>query len=670
MAAASWYANKQEAVKIAKDLTGFIYYPSGKVALCEAPFSAYQNNHFLYDKNGQLLFAIDANGIGYVQTSTRKDADIPEFSMTFTVGGGLVTEARKITQEWSWAHPKGQPTSSIRRRLNEHCVFVYESRDSMSLEFDCDGIKYTADLGVKQRRKEPSYLTDAKRGPTGRLVLPSKAKTLKQRTDDFNKQMLAKHNLVHPKSENLSDMVSGIVCKLEQTFDGVNERMHTSPSPGKTWRGDALGTTISELPKISLSGAETGKVTGLGASIYSAMDAAATRASQITPAHLVNKTGGWKTDTDVRASLEEINPVLRRTNVLKCNSGRYSNMLVVEPSRVTAHNPTGMVVTEGLALPLVRWADLQASWADQRAQNAHVLTVALVGRVGEPRYAECLRLAEQANLRLQANAEAGGVPKFRLIRIEVGENSAILADLSIRYLPTFVMWSAGRVVYQGQAGGKKVSAGPTYRPKVLLIESAPKFQLATEKHLKKADCDSFLCVSASAALERLQRVMSANDAFDLVLVSDDLLETQASELSILRGKLTAVIESRRTVVAAMVSVTGDIGAHNLKAFTWDANACSADVSQLNGAGRLCTALLQKPVKGSAIAALLSQCTYRGQDDYVQFGVTPDALLAKIGEVREAAAKLGAGAGAGAGDAGRPLHLSVQDVKYKGSSLLR
>jgi hypothetical protein len=251
----------------------------------------------------------------------------------------------------------------------------------------------------------------------------------------------------------------------------------------------------------------------------------------------------------------------------------------------------------------------------------------------------------------------------------VGENSAVLADLSIRYLPTFVMWSGGRVVYQGQAGGKKVSLGPAYRPKVLLIESSPKFQLATEKHLKKADCDSFLCVSSSAALDRLQRVMSANDAFDLVLVSDDLLESQASELSILRGKLTAAVESRRTVVAAMVSVTGDNGAHNLKAFAWDANSCSADVAKLSGAGRLCTALLQKPVKGAAIAALLGQCSYHGEDDYVQFGVTPDALLAKINEVREAAAK-GAGAGTGAGAGAGALHLSLQDVKYKGAGLLR
>ena len=665
MAVSSRYGNQQEAVKIAKDLTGFVYYPDSRVALCETASSDYQNNHFCYDKNGQLLAAVDSLGIGFVQTSNRKDADIPPFFITFTASGGLITTDNKISSEWAWAHVKGQPTTTIRKRLNEHIIFVYENRATMFLEFECDGIKYTADLGVKQRRKDPSYLTTAKRSAMGHLVLPNKAKSLKERTEDFNKSMLVKHNLVHPKSENLSGMVSGIVSKLENTFGGVNERMMTSPSPGKTWKGDAFNTTITELPKISLSGAETGKVTGLGSSIYSSLDATATKAAQAIPGHLVYKGGGWKTDTDVRASLQEINPVLKRTNVLKCNSGRYSDMLVVEQSRVTHKNPTGMVVPEGVALDLLRWKDLKVSLEEQSSASigGGLLTVALIGRVGEPRYAACMRMAELANLRLQADDEKGGTPKFRLLRIEVGENSDVLHELKIKYLPTFVMWSGGKVVYQGQAGGMKVSSGPVYRPKVLLIESQPKLQLSIEKHLKKANCDSYLCLTSSHALEALQRIMSANDAFDVVLVSADVLESQASELSILRGKLTAAIESKRTVVAAMVSTVGEHGRHNLRAFSWDENTCSKDVADLNGAARLCTALIQKPVKGTAISSLLNMCSYRGDDLYVQLGVTPEAFVTKMNNVREEAAKGTNAAGLG------KLHLSIQDVRYAGTQLV-
>lgn len=673
MSVTSWYGNKNAAVKIAADLTGFVYYVDGKVALCEAAFSDYQNNHYCYDKNGSLLLAIDALGIGYAQASVRKDADLPQFSITFTVNGGLITNNNKVTDEWSWAHPaaKGHPVDTVRTRLNEHWVFVYKNRNSMFLEFECEGIKYTSDISIKQRRKEPSYLATAKRDATGRLLLPSKAKTLKQRTEDFNKKMLVKQNLVHPKSENLSDMVSGIVLGLENKFGDVNTRMMTSPSPGKTWKGDALTNTISELPKIALSGMETGKVTGLGTSIYSSLDAAATRSGQPLPGHLVNATtGGWKNDTEVRSSLLAINPVLKRTNVLKCNSGRYSSMLVVDPAKVTAHNPTGMVATEGLPLELITWNVLKGELEEQSklSGSSQLLTVGIIGRVGEVRYSACLRMAALTNLKLAQEKEASETQRFRMVRIEVGENSDVLKELSVKYLPTFVMWSQGRMMYKGQAGGAKVAAGPVYRPKVMLIENHPRFQLAIEKHLKKLNCDSFLCITASAALDALQNLMLGNskDAFDLVLVSGDMLESSSAELSVLRGKLAGAMEQKRTVVAAMVTTVGEQGLQNLKSYEWDGNYCSADVAKLPGAGRLIQHLSQKPVKAVAIAALLEQCSYKGDDIYVQLGVTPEAFLTKMVAVREQALK---GAPSKEKDAFGKLHLSVQDVKYAGTNLV-
>ena len=136
-------------------------------------------------------------------------------------------------------------------------------------------------------------------------------------------------------------MVSHIVAGLEKKFNNVRTRMATSPSPGNTWKGDALTNTISELPKISMSGTETGQVTGFGDSLYSETAADLLKQTSSLPAHLVDANGTWKNDTDVRNALLEISPVLRRTNVLKCNSGRYSNMLVVDADNVSAKNPTG-----------------------------------------------------------------------------------------------------------------------------------------------------------------------------------------------------------------------------------------------------------------------------------------------------------------------------------------
>lgn len=54
--------------------------------------------------------------------------------------------------------------------------------------------------------------------------------TLMERTKTFNDLCRIKQNTLHPKSENLSPLVSEIVKKLEDSFDGLSERMKSSPS--------------------------------------------------------------------------------------------------------------------------------------------------------------------------------------------------------------------------------------------------------------------------------------------------------------------------------------------------------------------------------------------------------------------------------------------------------
>lgn len=670
-AVSSSYSTGKDAVKIAVDQTGFLYYPDGKVALCATAASDYQNNHYCYDKNGTLVLAIDSLGVGFLQASKRPAADLEPFNCTFSANGAVISENDIITKEWSWAHTKNQPTSEITQRINEHLVFVYKSRDGMFLHFDCDGQKFTADLSVKQRRKEPPYLQTAKRDGLGRLVLQHQSKSLLQRTEDFNKSMAFKNNLVHPKSENLSSMVSGIVAGLEGGFDSLSNTMVASPSPGVTWKGDALDQTINELPKISVAGTETGKFNGLGTKIYTDMDATATKMAQTMPNHLLTNAGTWKNDTDVRTSLQSINPVLKRTNVLKCNSGRYSDMLVVNPANVTFTNPTGMVITEGLPIQLVQWAAFKAELeeASRLTNGSQLLTVAVIGRLGETRYGLSLRMANLANLQLKQQGDDGVTGKYRIVQIEVGENSSIVQDLNLKYLPTFGMWNGGRLVYLGQAGGKQVALGPSHRPKVLLIESNYKFQLNTEKLLKKACCDSFLCLSVSAALDALQNVMTgggSDNAFDIILVSQEIIETQASELSILRGKVSGDVEGGKTVVAAMYTVGGDVGRANLHGFSWDAFGLSQDVHKISGGARIFSRVSQKPMKASGIDALLKLRTYMRDDLYVQLGMTPASFIETMSSVREGTIK---------GDRKDPsvfkdLHLSIQDVMYAGSKLVK
>jgi hypothetical protein len=63
-------------------------------------------------------------------------------------------------------------------------------------------------------------------------------------------------------------MVRGIVSGLEQRFEGVDEKMATTPSAGTEWKGLALAATLSEIPRIPIAGTETGISTGFGDKIY------------------------------------------------------------------------------------------------------------------------------------------------------------------------------------------------------------------------------------------------------------------------------------------------------------------------------------------------------------------------------------------------------------------
>ena len=82
-------------------------------------------------------------------------------------------------------------------------------------------------------------------------------------------------------------MVSPIVAKLEVAFDDIGQHMKADPSPGTTWKGEALSSTIAELPKIPLC-TETGNYTGLGEKIYTDETPGMMRTTKKLPNHLVD----------------------------------------------------------------------------------------------------------------------------------------------------------------------------------------------------------------------------------------------------------------------------------------------------------------------------------------------------------------------------------------------
>ena len=92
--------------------------------------------------------------------------------------------------------------------------------------------------------------------------------TLLERTALHNEVCRAQRIKLHPKSENLSEMVRDIVKKLEDSFDGLPERMRSTPGPGSLWKKQALDMTLAEIPRVPIAGTETGDFVGYGQYIY------------------------------------------------------------------------------------------------------------------------------------------------------------------------------------------------------------------------------------------------------------------------------------------------------------------------------------------------------------------------------------------------------------------
>lgn len=630
------YSGGNKALSFRDDGTGFAYYPNGKIALAVAPQSDYQVVSFAYDKDkaNTLLVAVDALGIGYVQSAAREQKNV---SLTLTEKGGLLCRGGSITREWQWAHAKNQPTEPIQIHVSEHLRFVYEGKSKMTLFFDFEGIRHELDCSVKQKRKEPDYMSTARKDLTGKLHPASldSAKSLKERTEDFNKLMLAKHNLVHPKSVNLSEMVSPIVANLEGMFDDIGQRMKTDPSPGTTWKGEALTSTITELPKIPLMGTETGKFTGFGEKIYTDESPEMMRTTKKLPNHLVDHKGNWKNDTAVHEELLALNPVLKRTNVLKCNSGRYSRLATIDPNNVTHSNPTGMVVPIGDPISTLKWKDLKEENRLAASTAGTELTVAVVGRVGQPDYMALLRIADFVNLQMKDMPEMTGV---RVVRVDAGEDTSIIREMNLKYLPTFLAFKKGNCIYSGQFGGQKVqSFALSASPKVLIVEPNFKRQMAMEKTLKKMNCDVFLCLSAGEALLRLRvltRPGSGQVIPDIVLISHELGVSQAQDLGALGKQLEQFTSIRRTVVAATVDVLGAQGHANIKATTWSKSASSNEVGALlqQPLVNYAKILIQKPIKQKSIEELISM--RKLSDGGAYLGMTPENFILKLKELKE------------------------------------
>lgn len=263
----------QQKEKMYNFCTGFIYYPNGAVAVCISPASDYQNRCFAFDKDrkNSVLLAIDEHFIGVMTSSRRKTLASARCQFVSSQTSALVTNPEgRVIYQWKWdinAQNAGTPPPPpLHVQLNEHLSVTYCSRVDVHLDFSFNAVKYRVDLGVKERRSD-TYLEHAKRGPGGQLIPQIARRSLDERQREFNESMRAQRNKLHPRSENLSDMVSDIVARLESDFDNVSSTIKLSHGLS-TWKADALSCTLKEIPRIPIAGTELGPSPGFSTTIY------------------------------------------------------------------------------------------------------------------------------------------------------------------------------------------------------------------------------------------------------------------------------------------------------------------------------------------------------------------------------------------------------------------
>jgi hypothetical protein len=371
----------------------------------------------------------------------------------------------------------------------------------------------------------------------------------------------------------------------------------------------------------------------------------------------MDATGQWKNEADIRSALRETNPVLSRSRILGANSGRYSNLLVVSQKHVNANNPTGMMRPLGVPLKDISWKALKETVAAAGGPTS-AITAVLCLRGGDARCFAAERVAEIVNIDIAGwshnrlcEAEGGAMDVgahgfrenmkavlakgLRIFRMDMGDNNEAVDELGIKHLPTFIMYQGRNLAYCGVVGGQKLKAAAVCsRPQILLIEPNARMQISIEKVLKRYSCDAFLCLSINEAIERVAQFSNTHDerkkiVFDLVLISEEL---QGSELAILCKNLSEYVNSKRTIMAGLVSVLGPTGSTALKAVNWlDGLTMDAAAVVRKPLSDCLSAAIQKPMKASSLQRLLDMRIVPPADE--NFGLTPESLVQLVVQVQ-------------------------------------
>jgi hypothetical protein len=145
------YPDGTKALRFDDDGVGFVYYPSGNVAVCVSRFSEYQLKFFFYgdDTKGTLIGFSSEKSEGFALSPDRK-------VLWNCDGGSIVGGDGSVQRRWRWDPTKqnagSPPTDPVTVYLNEALQCTFLSRQACTFKFTGTGVAKEFDCSEKLRR--------------------------------------------------------------------------------------------------------------------------------------------------------------------------------------------------------------------------------------------------------------------------------------------------------------------------------------------------------------------------------------------------------------------------------------------------------------------------------------------------------------------------------------
>lgn len=576
------------------DGRGMAYYASGRVAACVCAATPYSSCFYFYkdDRKNTPLCTIDDKACGFADG---KDGS----RFVLSKKGGIHSDGEgTIKREWTWGEGNKPPLVTL--KINDALTLEFVDRDSCEVRLRFAGTKgRDFDVGLKEKRKG-SYLDTCTRRVGGALDPQITRVSLSQRVAEVGLKSQALRNTMHPKSGVLTNAgTRSIVAALEAGFDDYD----STHNPGATFRGhqahlNSQMMTRAEVPRISLTGAETGPTHGLGDTIYGA--------SLMEPATTLKLTSG-----DLQFELNRMNPTLKRSQMIRGASGRFSDQIPVYGGVPTVTNPTGKAESGRVALPVIAPDALEA----YVSSSGDALVCVACVRHDDPTCCKAEAVAQSARGAI-SRKEVRDSTKYDLVKVEMSASRVIADRYNVYALPAFLMFYRGKLVYAGQLGGEKIRVASEFKPyKMLYVEPTFSDMRYGEKLLRKLRFSWDLCSSAAeagslkavadrAAVAKGER----KAAYDVVLVADSLSEGDAAPLQRLFKQDALVI--------GLAALKGEAGAKAVaKArFTSKRQGLTKDVDVVlpSHVASIADYAMTKPMKGAALEDLLDVLGERRQ----------------------------------------------------------